>query len=113
VPVDDGNADHGAGPILPSVDTIRTGTYQPLSRPIFIYVSAKANERPEVQRFVDYYLTLGGRLGEEVGYVQLGDSGYELVAEHYRARKLGTVFGEGGSQVGLTIEQLLSRERSQ
>lgn len=113
VPVDDGKPDNGAGPMLPSLDSIRTGTYQPLARPIFIYVSDKAVARPEVQRFVDFYLTQGGELADEVGYVQLGGQGYQLVTDHFRARKLGTVFGEGGAQVGMTIEQLLSRERPQ
>ena len=113
VAVDDGKPDNGAGPILPSIETIRTGTYQPLARPIFIYVSSTALARPEVERFVEFYLSQGGALAEEVGYVELGNTGYALVTEHFRNRKLGTVFGEGGSQVGLTIEQLLSRERSQ
>ncbi len=75
VGVDDGNADNGAGPIQPSVETVKGGTYQPLSRPVFIYVSLKALDRPEVKQFVDFYLTEGGALAEEVGYVPLGDAG--------------------------------------
>jgi phosphate transport system substrate-binding protein len=110
VPVDDGKPDNGSGPILPSVDTVKGGTYQPLSRPVFIYVSIKALDRPEVLRFVDFYLTQGGALAEEVGYVPLGERGYQLVGEHFTARKTGSVFEHAGSQVGLTIEQLLARE---
>lgn len=113
IPVDDGKADNGAGAIVPTLETIKTGTYQPLARPIFIYVSDKALARPEVVQFIDFYLTDGGKLAEEVGYVPLGDAGYKLTADHFAARKTGTVFGNGGSQVGVTIEQLLSRERSQ
>jgi phosphate transport system substrate-binding protein len=103
----------GAGPaaVAPSFDTIRTGTYQPLSRPLFIYVSDRALSRPEVQQFVDFYIANVGKLSEEVGYVQLGDQGYQLVAEHFKSRRTGTLFGEGGSQVGMTIEQLLAKER--
>jgi phosphate transport system substrate-binding protein len=111
IPVDNKKAEDGNGPIAPSFDTIRTGTYQPLARPLFIYVSEKALARPEVQQFVDFYIANAGKLAEEVGYVQLGDEGYRLVTEHFKARKSGTIFGEGGSQVGLTIEQLLARER--
>ncbi len=110
VPVDDGKADNGAGPILPSVETVKGGTYQPLSRPVFIYVSVQALAKPEVVQFVDFYLKAGGALAEEVGYVPLGDKGYELVTAHYTGRKTGSVFEHAGSQVGLTIEQLLSRE---
>ncbi len=110
VPVDDGKADNGAGPILPSVETVKGGTYQPLSRPIFIYVSIKALDRPEVASFVEFYLAQGGALAEEVGYVPLGDRGYQLVTAHYKARTPGSVFEHAGSQVGLSIEQLLARE---
>lgn len=110
VPVDDGKADNGAGPILPSLDTVKNGTYQPLSRPVFIYVSTKALGRPEVQKFVEFYLSRGGALAEEVGYVPLGERGYQLVSAHYGSRKTGSVFEHAGAQVGLTIEQLLSRE---
>jgi phosphate transport system substrate-binding protein len=110
IAIDDGVADNGAGPILPSIETVKVGTYQPLSRPVFIYASVAAAGRPEVARFLDYYLTEGGALAEEVGYVPLGDPGYQLVRAHFNARKTGSVFEHGGSQVGLTIEQLLARE---
>jgi phosphate transport system substrate-binding protein len=110
VPVDDGHSDNGDGPILPTVDTVMGGTYQPLSRPVFIYVSTTALERTEVSRFVEFYLAHGGPLAEEVGYVPLGERGYRLVSEHFSARRTGSVFVHGGSQVGLTIEQLLARE---
>jgi phosphate transport system substrate-binding protein len=111
VPVDNQKPDDGSGAIVPSFETIRNGTYQPLARPLFIYVSEKALARPEVQQFVDFYVANVGKLAEEVGYVQLGDEGYRLVAEHFKARRPGTIFGEGGSQVGITIEQLLAKER--
>ena len=94
-----------------SFETIRTGTYHPLSRPLFIYASEKSVSRPEVQQFVDFYISHVGALAEEVGYVQLGDTAYTLVAERFKARRPGTLFGEGGSQVGMTIEQLLAKER--
>ena len=68
VAVDDGDPANGAGPIAPSAETVRDGTYRPLSRPLFIYVNATALSRPEVQKFVEYYVTQaaplvsGGRL---------------------------------------------------
>jgi phosphate transport system substrate-binding protein len=112
IPVDDKKPDNGAGPIAPSLESIRTGTYQPLARPLFIYISDKALARPEVQKFVDFYLTEGPKLAEEVGYVQLGDQVYQLVRAHFNGKKTGTVFGDG-PQVGVTIEQLLAKERAQ
>ena len=111
VPVDDGKADNGAGPILPDPDSIRTGTYQPLSRPIFIYVSKKAAERSEVQKFVDFYLAQADSLVREVNYVGLGGEAYQLVAERFTARTTGSLFAGAENTVGVTIEQLLAKER--
>jgi phosphate transport system substrate-binding protein len=110
VPVEDGKADNGAGPIAPSAETVRNGTYQPLSRPLFIYVARKAADRPEVQRFVEAFFTATD-LVREVGYVELTPQIYELAKKHFVERKIGTAFGEGGSQVGLTLEELLTREQ--
>ena len=59
------------GRSLPSAETVRNGTYQPLSRPVFIYVSKKAAERPEVQKFVEFYLAEADALVREVSYVGL------------------------------------------
>jgi phosphate transport system substrate-binding protein len=110
VPVDDGKADNGAGPITPSSQTVRDGTYQPLSRPLFVYVSRKAAERPEVQEFVEMFFSRTD-LVKEVGYIELTPQIYELARKHFADRKTGTAFGEGGSQVGMTLEALLARER--
>lgn len=109
VPVDDGKADNGAGAIAPSPDTIRTGTYQPLSRPVFIYVSTKAAERPEVQRFVEFYLKNADSLVREVNYVGLGASIYGLVGDRFAKRTPGSVFS-GVNTVGVTIDQLLATQ---
>jgi phosphate transport system substrate-binding protein len=110
VPVDDGKPDNGTGPILPSAETVRDGTYQPLSRPLFLYVARKAADRPEVQRFVQAYLD-SAPLMREVGYVELTPQIYDLARKHFANRKVGTAFGAGGSQVGMTLEQLLTREQ--
>lgn len=110
VAVDDGKEDNGGGPIAPSAETVRNGTYQPLSRPLFIYIARKAADRPEVQRFVESYFEAGDLI-REVGYVELTPEIYDLARKHFAERKVGTAFGEGGSQVGLTLEQLLKREQ--
>jgi phosphate transport system substrate-binding protein len=110
VPVDDGKPDNGAGPIVPSAETVRGGTYQPLSRPLFIYVARKAADRPDVQQFVDMFFSRAD-LVKEVGYIELTPQIYELARQHFADRKVGTAFGEGGSQVGMTLEALLAKER--
>ncbi|HEY8552019.1 MAG TPA: PstS family phosphate ABC transporter substrate-binding protein [Thermaerobacter sp.] len=66
--------DGGRGPVEPTVETIASGTYAPLSRPLFIYVNNEAyRTRPEVRAFVDYYLEVVGELAPEVGYIRLPD----------------------------------------
>jgi phosphate transport system substrate-binding protein len=106
VPVDDGNPDNGAGPILPSQETVRGGTYRPLSRPLFIYLSAKALDRPEVKAFVDFYLSKGSALVREVGYVPLSPREEQLVRDRYAAGKKGTMYV--AAKPGQTLESLLA-----
>ena len=72
--------DGGKGPITPSHDTIKDGTYAPLSRPLFIYANNKELERPEVKEFVKYYINNIGPLAGEVGYVALPDEKYATEA---------------------------------
>ncbi len=49
--------DGGDGCVAPSTKTVQDGTYKPLSRPLFVYASAKALQRPEVDAFLEYYIT--------------------------------------------------------
>lgn len=102
--------DADAPAVGPSMQAVMDGTYQPMSRPIFIYVNAKAAaERPEVREFVEFYLTEAIALIEEVKYIPLPPRAYELAREKFRAGKVGTVF-EGHSEIGVRIEDLLQRE---
>ena len=68
--------DSGEGCVLPTSESIEDGTYSPLSRPLFIYVSAGSMERPEVKAFVEFYLDNAAELAQEVGYIRLGDAEY-------------------------------------
>jgi phosphate transport system substrate-binding protein len=101
--------DGGKGPVLPSVQTVENGTYNPLSRPLFIYVKEASLAKPEVREFVEFMLTKGPELVAEVGYVPLPKAAYDQALANFRARKLGTVFG-GVPEVGVTIEELVKRE---
>lgn len=99
----------GKPAVSPSFDTVKNGTYQPLSRPIFIYVNAKSIEKPEIREFVEFYLKNAPRLVNEVKYVPLPDSAYKLALENFKKKKLGTGFG-GEPEVGVSVEELLKRE---
>jgi phosphate transport system substrate-binding protein len=84
VAIDDGNAENGDGPIAPSPETVRGGTYRPLSRPLFIYVSQQALARPEVRAFIDFHLNQGVPLVAEVGYVPLTDAEHQESLQRYQ-----------------------------
>ncbi len=62
--------------VQPNLETVKSGAYAPLSRPIFIYVSKAALAKPEVQQFVGFYMDSGAELSEAVGYIPLGDELY-------------------------------------
>jgi phosphate transport system substrate-binding protein len=98
--------------VTPSKKTIASGTYKPLSRPLFIYVKAEAAKRESVQKFVDYYLSEGGPLIEDVGYVALPDAAYEKVRQRFEAGTTGSLFGGEGSEVGVSVEKRLDEAAS-
>lgn len=99
-----------AGPgVEPSFETVINGTYQPLARPIFIYINSKSLERPEVKEFVEFYMRSAETLVREVKYVPLPAKAYAYNIEHVDKKVLGTKFG-GENKVGLTIEQLMQLE---
>ena len=101
--------DAGHGPVAPSADTINNGTY-PLSRPLFIYVSRKAAERPEVSAFVRFYIENAEALVKEVGYVPLPQKVYQLALERFERRTTGSAFS-GKKTVGVSLEDLLNAEK--
>jgi phosphate transport system substrate-binding protein len=99
----------GKGPVLPSAKTVIDGTYQPLSRPIFIYVNSKSLEKPEVKEFVEFYLKNASTLTTQVKYVPLPPEDYTAGLARLQSGKLGTAFG-GKSEVGLKVGDILKRE---
>jgi phosphate transport system substrate-binding protein len=75
--------------IAPSAETVRDGTYKPLSRPLFIYVNLKSIDKPGVKEYVTFYLTKSKDLITEVGYVPLPDEVYPKALEHFEQKKTG------------------------
>jgi phosphate transport system substrate-binding protein len=103
------SAKAGSPAIMPSVKSVEDGTYQPLARPIFIYVNATAAAfKPEVKAFVNFYLDNAPELVKEVKYVPLPAEDYAAVKAHFKATKPGTGFG-GKNEVGIKISELLAR----
>ena len=84
--------DAGAGPVFPTPETVAAGTYQPLSRPLFLYVNKAALERTEIRKFIEYYLTAIPTMAGPVGYVPLPDKTNELVRQRLNKRTAGSVY---------------------
>jgi ABC-type phosphate transport system substrate-binding protein len=97
--------------VAPSIDTVKNGTYQPLSRPLFIYVKRSSADRPEVRAFVDFYLSKSFTpliQTREVGYIALTDEIYKAVANRFKFNVVGTLF-PNGAEVGATLDRYLGR----
>ena len=99
----------GGKAVAPSEQTVLDGTYQPLSRPIFIYVNEASLKKPEVREFVEYYNRHGAKLSKEVKYVPLPAKAYEYNLDVLAKGRVGTKFG-GENKVGLTIDELMTLE---
>lgn len=102
--------DNGKGGVIPSAETVKNGSYQPLSRPIFVYVNAKAADKPEVSEFINFYMNNAPALVKEVKYFPLPAEVYQLNLKHLEERKVGTAFS-GESKMDLRIDELLKLER--
>ncbi|MGE5229876.1 MAG: PstS family phosphate ABC transporter substrate-binding protein [Deltaproteobacteria bacterium] len=63
--------DGGSGPVTPSLETVQSGEYTPLSRPLFIYPSVAALQRPEMAAFMQFYLDNAQSIAEQAQFVPI------------------------------------------
>ncbi|AUC61215.1 ABC-type uptake system substrate-binding component [Cyanobacterium sp. HL-69] len=99
--------DGGDGCIEPSVASVEAGIYQPLARPLFIYVKTTSLERPEVKAFVDFYLTQeNAELVREAGQIELSASVYDRAKSRLQNMTTGSVF-EKISTIGVKLDEVL------
>jgi len=102
--------DRGKGAVLPSREAVEKAQYQPLARPLFIYVSYNsAQSKVELRNFVEFYMKKAPTLVSSVGYIPLPKEGYQLIYQHFYNGKVGTVFG-GKAQLDSTIGELLRQQ---
>ena len=88
---------------------VMNGTYQPLARPLFIYVNGtKGAFDKDVKAFVEYYIANAPKLVKEVKYIPLNTAEYAAVFKHWQSKKSGSGF-DGTSEVNLKIEDLIKR----
>jgi phosphate transport system substrate-binding protein len=92
----------------PSEETVLAGTYNPLSRPLFIYVNVKSLAKPEVKKFVEFYLANVDRLTREVKYIALPQTAYEKIKARFEKTEKGSAF-LGQDDVAVPIGEILNR----
>lgn len=83
--------------IQPTLDTVKDGSYEPLSRPLFIYVKDTAADQPHVKKFVEYYLDTANSLLEDVGYIPLPDRVVEMTKNRFAKKITGSVYQTAGA----------------
>ncbi len=102
--------DSGKGAVLPSRQTVEKVQYQPLARPLFIYVNFRDKQNKGlVNKFVEFYIDKAPTTASAVGYIPLPDDSKRLNYVHLYQGKVGTVF-EGKAEMKLTIGELLRKE---
>jgi len=105
LPVNNGNQ-----PVPPTRENVENAKYQPLSRPLLIYINVdSAQDKLEVRELIDFYLEQAPDLVKSVGYVPLPEEGYHLAQVHFNRGKVGTVF-DGQAYINLTIGELLRKQ---
>jgi len=98
-----------SGAVHPSVANVQSGRYQPLSRPLFVYINDKAlAARPDLQRFTSYAVRNGLRIVAASGDIPLPASTYRLVESKLYKRTTGSAFS-GDLPIGLSIGEALRR----
>lgn len=95
--------------VAPTAENVINGSYMPLARPMFVYVSEKAYQRAEVKDFMAFYFDNVAQMANETQYVPLPTEAYATIRQHLADGKLGTVF-KGEPATAITIDELLRRE---
>ena len=99
--------DSGYGCVQPSPQTVANSSYQPLSRPIFIYVKKSAATRPEVKAFTNFYLAPeNAKLAIQVGYVPLPNITLRAANSRFNQGMTGSIFEGRGAVIGVGREEL-------
>ena len=101
--------DSGKGTVIPSQEAVEHGTYQPLSRPLFIYVNTQSLKKKHVKEFAEFYVNNAQTLVADVKYVPFQKAEYDMVKARLMGMQQGTVFA-GKAEAGLKIKEILQRK---
>lgn len=103
--------DDGKGAIAPSSEAVENAQYQPLSRPLFIYVNGLASQQnSQLRDFVIFYMQNAPQVVPQVGYIPMPQEAYEIAQTHLFKGEYGTAY-EGKPQPYLTIREVLQKEQ--
>ncbi|MGE4597040.1 MAG: PstS family phosphate ABC transporter substrate-binding protein [Methylophilaceae bacterium] len=95
--------------VTPSLETVMDGSYNPLARPLFIYLNAtKVASDPNMKKFVEFYIKYAAELSKEVGYIPLSSKEYTAIKNHVKTLQTGTAF-KNGPKIGLSVQEILTR----
>lgn len=104
--------DNGQGCILPNAQTVANGSYQPLTRPLFLYVNVAAAARPEVKAFTRFYLsTESSKYVEAIGYVPLPAIALITQTARFDRGATGSALGGKGSVTGVALHAFDDEEK--
>lgn len=103
--------DEDSEAIYPTIETVSNGSYQPLSRPEFIYINRKSAELPHIQEYIQFYLKNAGALAKEVGGVPLPEKVYKMAYIRFKELKTGSIFKDK-SVVGANLLDLLLNDKN-
>lgn len=98
----------GKSAVKPSEEAVLAGAYNPLARPLFIYVNIKSLNKPEVRKFVEFYLKNVDHLAREVKYIPLPADAYGKVNARFEKLEKGTAFLQQ-SDLAVPIGEILNR----
>ncbi|TAH25909.1 MAG: PstS family phosphate ABC transporter substrate-binding protein [Cytophagales bacterium] len=110
VPVNDENDSNGKGAIAPSQESVKNGTYQPLSRPLFIYINKKFLAQSEMKSFAKFYIDNAQKLVGEAGYIPFSSEAYTLIGQRLEKQTTGSVFLKLKTTVGVKMEDVVKME---
>lgn len=101
----------GGPAVYPTAETVQSGAYKPLARPLFIYVNADALRLEPVATFARFYVDNAAKLATQVGFVPLSPRAYDVARQRIDRRLTGTGFN-GKQDVGGDIDEILERPLS-
>ncbi|MEO1238046.1 MAG: phosphate-binding protein, partial [Planctomycetota bacterium] len=97
--------------IKPNPTSIESGTYNPFSRPLFVYWNVESLKKPEVAALAEFTIDVAPTAAEEVGYVRLPEWVYDSMLDRLEDQVTGSIYyDESHNSKKGTLKELLSKK---